>query len=204
VTLVSRRGDRAEAMAARWSVAAGAWERLEGLLAQARLFFVTTGAKHPVVRSAFLAQATMGSRGELVVLDLAVPRNVEPAARHLPGVRLFDLDDLQQLRCPAAGQPSIAIAEAERILAEELNRLQVDLRARAAAPQLAELHRLGAELAMEESARALASLERLSDVERQVVRDMAERLVRRVLYPVSRSLKADDEGQASGDGKLTA
>ena len=140
---------------------------------------------------------------ELIVLDLAVPRNVEPAARDLGGVRLFNLDDLQELRCPAAGHPSIAVAEAERILAEEMARLDSSLRARSAAPRLTELHRIGAALAREEAERALASLDSLSDVERQVVRDMADRLVRRVLYPVSRTLRAEeqsDEGDGEADG----
>jgi glutamyl-tRNA reductase len=95
------------------------------------------------------------------------------------------------------------VAEAERILTEEIARLESSLQARNAAPRLAELHRLGAELAREEADRALASLDRLSDVERQVVRDMADRLVRRVLYPMSRALRADRQSDEEG-GKQTA
>jgi glutamyl-tRNA reductase len=196
VTLVNRRPERAASLAVKLNVAAHPWEDLEALLEAADLFFVTTGAKYPVVQATDLSAAAHARQRELVVLDLAVPRNVDPAARALPGIRLFNLDDLQQLRCPAAGQPSIAVAEAERVIAEELRRLEASLRARAAAPHLAELHRLGADLAREEADRALASLERLSDVERQVVREMAERLVRRVLYPVSRSLRTEDDRSA--------
>jgi glutamyl-tRNA reductase len=118
-------------------------------------------------------------------------------------VTLFNLDDLQELRCPAAG-PSIAVAEAERILTEELSRLESNLKARGAGPRLAELHRLGAELAREESERALASLDRLSDMERQVVRDMAERLVRRVLYPVSRTIREERSADEGDESKQTA
>ena len=196
VTVVNRRPERASVLASKWKVTTGAWEDFPALVAGADLLFVTTAAKHPVVRAADLSGAGAARASELVVLDLAVPRNVEPSAGKLPGLRLFNLDDLQELRCPAAGQPSIAVAEAERILAEELARLEESLRARAAAPRLAELHRLGSELAREEADRALASLDRLSDVERQVIREMAERLVRRVLYPVSRNLRVDDERTA--------
>lgn len=204
VTLVNRRADRASTLASKWSIPSRPWEELGMLLERADLFFVTTGAKHPVVRAADLATA-QGRRGtELIVLDLAVPRNVEPAARDLGGVRLFNLDDLQELRCPAAGHPSIAVAEAERILAEEMARLDSSLRARSAAPRLTELHRIGAALAREEAERALASLDRLSDVERQVVRDMADRLVRRVLYPVSRTLRAEEQSDEGDGGKQTA
>jgi glutamyl-tRNA reductase len=113
------------------------------------------------------------------------------------------LDHLQELCCPAAGQPSIALADAQRILEEELRRLKASLRARAAAPRLAELHQLGLRLAREEADRALTSLDRLSEVERRVVREMATRLVRRVLYPVSRSLREAPPNETGGE-KRTA
>ena len=124
-----------------------------------------------------------------MTIDLSVPRNVEPSARAVPGVRLYDLDDLQQLRCPASGFATPAIVDAERLLQLEIERLLRALEAREAAPRLAELHRAAARLAEEESERALGELGDLSERERRVVRAMAERLVRRVLYPVSRALR---------------
>jgi glutamyl-tRNA reductase len=132
-----------------------------------------------------------GARGrELAVFDLSVPRNVEASVRGVPGVSLFDLDDLQRLRCPGEGFSSPAIQQAQSILEQELERLNTALCARAAAPRLAELHRMGAWLAVEEAEVALAQLGDLDEREKQVVREMAERLVRRVLYPVSRTVKA--------------
>ena len=65
------------------------------------------------------------------------------------------------------------------------------------APKLAELHRRAVEMAEQESAWALAQLDSLSDSEREIVRQMADRLVRRVLYPVSRSLRAGVESHES-------
>jgi glutamyl-tRNA reductase len=128
---------------------------------------------------------------ELFVIDLAVPRNVEAAARQIAGISLFDLDDLQRLCCPAAGSASAALVEAERVIEDEIIRLKSNLQGQAAAPRLAELHRVGQEVAEQESEWALAQLEALSDAEREVVREMADRLVRRVLYPVSRTLRAE-------------
>ena len=150
----------------------------------ADLLLVATASSRPVVTAAQLAA---GHGRELFVIDLAVPRNVEPGARHIPGIQLLDLDDLQRLCCPAAGTASAALAEAERVIEDEIDRLRSTLRGRVAAPHLAELHRLGLEMAEQESAWALAQLETLSDGEREIVREMADRLVRRVLYPVSRS-----------------
>jgi len=126
---------------------------------------------------------------QVAVFDLSVPRNVDPAARDVPGVKLFDLDDLQQLRCPVEGFSSPTIDHARRLVKEELERLKGTLRARAAGPRLAELHRMAARLAEEEAELALAQMGPVSERERQVVKEMAERLVRRVLYPVSRTVR---------------
>ena len=191
VIVVNRREERSAALAEKWEVQSRPWTDLSSLLPIADLVFVTTSAKHPLLRAEDLAAATARRWSELVVLDLAMPRNVDAAARRLAKVQLFDLDDLQKLCCPAAGEPSIAVAEAEGIIQEEVKRLEASIRERAAAPGLAELHRLGQRLAREEADRTLADLDRLSDEESQVVRDMAERLVRRVLYPVSRKLRED-------------
>jgi glutamyl-tRNA reductase len=141
-----------------------------------------------------MLQAAVAARGgrPLVVLDLAVPRNVEPAARDLPGVRLFDLDDLRLQHCPATSASSPALDHAERVLHEEYVRFRSALRHRAAAPHLAELHRLGAELAQEEADRALAELESLSERDRDVVRQLASRLTRRLLYPASKAIREQD------------
>jgi len=198
VVLVNRRPERAAALAEKWAVEPRPWTELGSLLPDADLMFVTTGAKHALVRAQELAAATARRESDLVVLDLAVPRNVEPAARGLPKISLLDLDDLQERCCPAAGHPSIAIAQAQQIIEDELERLEARLGARAAAPGLAQLHQLGQQLAREEADRALAGLDRLSDMERQVVRDLAARLVRRVLYPVSRSLRKALSAETEG------
>jgi glutamyl-tRNA reductase len=192
VALVNRHPGRAAVLATAWGATPHGWEALPALLEEAALLFVATAASRPVISAGQLAAAVAGRReGELLTMDLSVPRNVEPEARRLPRIRLLDLDDLQRLCCPAAGTPAAALDDAERVLDEELARLDQRLRGHREAPRLAELHRLGALVAEQEAARALAQLAELSEAERLVVKDMADRLVRRVLYPVSRSLRGD-------------
>jgi glutamyl-tRNA reductase len=192
VALVNRNPARATVLATAWGATPYSWDALPGLLEQAALVFVATAASRPVVTARDLAAAIAGRPDcELVTMDLSVPRNVQPEARGVPGVRLLDLDDLQRLCCPAAGMPAAALDDAERVLDEEIARLEQRLRGRVAAPRLAELHRLGAQVAEQEAAWALAQLEALSEGERRVVKEMADRLVRRVLYPVSRSLREE-------------
>jgi len=191
VRLVNRNPERARTLATAWGASPHGWDEVDRLLGEADLLFVATGASHAVLSAQQLARLTSGRARPLVTMDLSVPRNVEPDARALAGVRLFDLDDLQRLCCPAAAAPAAALQDAERLVDEELARLDQQLRGLAAAPRLAALHRHGAQVAEQEAARALAQLEDLTDQQRLVVREMADRLVRRVLYPVSRSLREE-------------
>ena len=192
VTLLSRHLDRAAVLATAWGAEAGSWEELDGHLASSDLVLVATASARPVLTASQLAGAADGTNErKLIVIDLGVPRNVEPSARVLPGIELLDLDDLQQRCCPAAGTASAELAEAEGILEEELVRLGLSLRGRVAAPRLAELHALSQQMAEQESAWALAQLHTLSESQREVVRQMADRLVRRVLYPVSRTIREE-------------
>jgi glutamyl-tRNA reductase len=207
VTLVNRNPDRAAALAGSWGIQARRWDELPGLLAAADLFLVTTGASRPCIEARFLAGLARERGGrELVVMDLAVPRNVEPEARAIEGIRLLDLDDLQRLCCPAGEGivSSTGMALAEQIILEEMARLDLAMRSRAVAPRLTELHRVGAEVAQREVAWALRRLDGLSEREQQVVRDMAERLVRRVLYPVSRSIRLDEATDDEPEESLSA
>jgi glutamyl-tRNA reductase len=197
VTLVNRHSAKAAVLAAAWGAETGTWEERDRHLASADVMLVATASARPVVSAAQLARLTEERRQRaLLVIDLAVPRNVEPSARTIPGIELLDLDDLQQRCCPAAGTASAELAEAESILEEELVRLGLALRGRVAAPRLADLHALSRKLAEQESDWALAQLQTLSDREREIVRQMAERLVRRVLYPVSRSIREETDIEA--------
>jgi glutamyl-tRNA reductase len=194
IALLNRHPERAQVLAEAWGATAGDLIQLEQKLEAADLLVVATASAHPVVTSAELARvvARRGNR-ELFVVDLGVPRNVDPAARAMAAVQLFDLDDLQRLCCPAAGTAPAALADAERVIDDELARLGLSLRSRVVAPRLAELHRIGVEMAEQESAWALAQLESLSDRQREIVRQMADRLIRRVLYPVSRTLRTEQD-----------
>ena len=202
--LANRRLERAAPLASAFGAVAGEWDALDAMLAAADVVFVGTAAGGPVLGAAQLAEALGGSGRKVAVFDLAVPRNVDPAARDVPGVQLFDLDDLQQLRCPVEGFTSPTIAHARRLLEQELDRLDAALRARAAAPRLAELHRMATRLAEEEAEAALAQLGTLSERERLVVRAMAERLVRRVLYPVSRAVRESGERPEAPEAEVPA
>lgn len=196
VVVVNRRLERARALAGESGARTAPWEELDREVGRADLVVVATAARHPVLTAAHVSQALAVSarngRG-LWVLDLAVPRNVDSAVRDLPGVRLYDLDDLQERCCPAEPEAP-ALVEARRIVETELQHLAGTLRGRAQSGRLARLHRMGEQVVEEETARLLDQLGSLTDAERQAVRSMAERVARRLLYPMSRAVRM---GEAS-------
>ena len=192
VTLLSRQPEKAAILAQAWGAEIAGLADLQKVTAGADVLLVATASARPVVDATQLARIARARSGrELLVVDLAVPRNVEPASRAVKGIQLLDLDDLQRLCCPAAGAPSAALADAEGVIEDELIRLGLSLRGRVAAPRLAELHRLSHQMAEQESEWALAQLATLSPSEREIVRKMANRLIRRVLYPLSQNLRVD-------------
>jgi glutamyl-tRNA reductase len=197
LTLLTRQPEKAQILAEAWGSDVGRLEELEARLEKADVLMVATASARPVVTAGELGRAARARGGrELLVVDLAVPRNVDPDSRSIPGIRLLDLDDLQRLCCPAAGAPSAALADAEGIIEDELIRLGLGLRSREVAPRLAELHRISRQMAEQESDWALAQLETLSPAEREIVRQMADRLVKRVLYPVSQNLRLESDRPA--------
>ena len=209
VTLINRDQARARSLADAWNLTdVRTWDALGPALVEADVVIAATAAPKPVVTADLLTNVvTARSLRPLLLLDLCVPRNIAPEAAGLPGVSLVDLDGLQAQFCPVGdgrgectGLAAATLAQAELIVEEELARLSATLRARTVGPRLAELHRLGAQLAEEEVARALEALDGLSTEDREVVRTMAERLVRRVMYPLSQAVR---EGLPTPEGATT-
>src|SRR5256885_310541 len=126
VTLVANRSyERAQAIAealgggARALALDEAWEHF----GEADIVLSSTAAPHAVVTWERVASA-IARRGDrpLCILDLAVPRDVEPAVGQLENVFLYDIDDLQAVAAQAAAERRTEIPAAERIVSEEVER----------------------------------------------------------------------------------
>lgn len=96
LTVVNRDYDRAVELAERGEGRPRELSELPEVLREADVVFVTTGASH-VILDAATVSAAMGKRAHrpLLIGDISVPRNVDPAARRIDGVTLFDVDEVQ-------------------------------------------------------------------------------------------------------------
>lgn len=117
LTVCNRTLDRAEALAARYEGAAAPLADLARRAAEADIVVAATGATEPLLRAADLSDAVRRRERPLLILDLGVPRDVEPAVGKLPGVYLNDVDDLRVIAERSLQQRSEAIPKAEAIVA---------------------------------------------------------------------------------------
>jgi glutamyl-tRNA reductase len=89
VILVNRSAERLSDLSHRYGFEGAGWDALGRVIARSDVLFVATGAPHVV-----LGQADFVGHGDKLVVDIAVPRNVDPRVAELPGIRLFNTDDL--------------------------------------------------------------------------------------------------------------
>ena len=125
IVLLNRTADRARDLAAELWGRAGSFDALHRELAHADVAVVATSADRPPVRAAslrFCREHAGTAERPLLMLDLSMPRNVEPEAGGLPGVTLLDLDALHPPLAVAEEERRIAVPAAERIVEEELLR----------------------------------------------------------------------------------
>jgi glutamyl-tRNA reductase len=127
VDMVNRSFERAEQAASQFGVRAQTWDRLDSLLIDADLVVSTTGAAEPIVTESRLRSLLSQRRkGNLLILDLAVPRDFEPSIARLPSVYLYSVDDLQSVCDRNATFRRQQWPKAKKIIEEEVQRLLAD------------------------------------------------------------------------------
>ena len=193
--LTNRTWERARALATRYDAEALPWDAREQALAEADLVISCTSAPETVLDAPAFARA-IAQRPErpLLCYDLAVPRDIAPAAGAVPGVTLRVVDDLAAAGEAARQQRQAAVADAEAIVATETARFIDWWRARAVAPAIVALRSHAEAIRDTELARALARLNELTPREEAVVRDLAGAIVNKLLHRPVTTLKAAPEG----------
>jgi glutamyl-tRNA reductase len=164
---------------------------------RADIVICSTAAPHPVVRLDTIRPVAAARRDRpLLLVDIAVPRDVEPAVGDLENVRLFAIDDLQSIVQENLAERAAEVGAAEAIAAEEAAKLIEWLRCLEAGPVLAALQRKGEAVVQGELAKVEGRLRHLSERDRELIgvlaRGVARRLLREPILAVKR-LAATEE-----------
>jgi glutamyl-tRNA reductase len=187
LVIANRSADRARRLAANLDGRAVGLDAVAGELIEADFVVTATGATLPVLTEAVVAKA-IAERAEraelrgrgLVLLDLGLPRDVEPSVRELPGVSLIDLEGL---RAALAGSDVVTDVDAVRALVSEEVSAYVDRqRALRVAPTVTALRARAAEMVAAELDRLAGRLPTLSDRERAEVATTVRRVVDKLLH----------------------
>jgi len=166
-------------------------EGLAGLLAAADVVFTTVGTNHPIIDRPMLGRAVAerDSGTPLLVVDLGVPRNVEPSAAELDGVILLDMDVLSAAVADALSGRQEEVAGAAGIVGDEVERYRVASRARDAAPLVSAIRARTEEARRAELERQRAKRTGLSDDQWDEVDAVTRAMVAKLLHQPTVALK---------------
>ena len=190
ITVVNRSFERAEELAAKWKGTSAPWEKLDDLLIAADVVVSTTGAPRPVITlERYLRLQGGREQRPLFVLDLAVPRDFEPAIGDQPGVYLYSIDDLQ-----AACQRNRQVRDKElpaamAIIEQETQLFMAELYHRASGPIIARLRQGWQDMRDQELGRLFNKLPELDERQRAEIMQSFERYVNKLLHPPLESLR---------------
>ncbi len=201
VLVTNRSPERARGLAEQIGGRAEPWEDLLGLLAAADVVLVSTGAPSYVVTRDLAASVMKARRGRsMCYIDVAVPRNVDPACAGLANVYAYDIDDLQKVVHDTHQMRAEEAIRAEAIVEAEVMAFTRERETRAALPVLAALRRQAEEIARAEAERTLSAVgARLDEKGKRSVEAMARAIVNKLLHAPTARLK---EAAASGDAML--
>lgn len=197
IFVANRRRDRALALAQRFGGDATSFDALPGELERADAVICTTASPHPILDAGELAAVMAARAGRpLLVLDLAVPRDVAPEVRDVPGVTLYDIDDLNAVVRRNRTVRQVEAQHAEGIVEEEIQRFAAWLGAREVMPTLAALRARGQAIAEQVVRENAGRWESASPRDRERIAALAQAVVNRLLHEPTVRMKRDADDRA--------
>ena len=195
VLITSRNADNAARVAAAMGATAVTTGNMADALAGADVVVACTSSPVPVV-SAHVVSAAISLRGDasspLHILDIGVPRDIDPRVSDLDGARLYTIEHLRdaygELR--GAASDSSAVADMEDIVDESALRFMRDWEARG---EIREMGRAAEAVRLREQRRTFAALAHLSDSDRSAIEAMTRAIVKGVLAGQIKELRERDE-----------
>ncbi|HYX78806.1 MAG TPA: glutamyl-tRNA reductase [Solirubrobacterales bacterium] len=196
--IANRRYDRAIGLAQRFGGRAVRFDDLPAQMERADIVVSSTGSPHHVIEPEALAEVMKARAGRpLLLIDLAVPRDIHPDCREVKGVSLHDMDDLQKLVERNTSGREAEARRAESVLRAELGRFERWLASQDVAPTVASLRERAAEIVDRVLAENESRWDSLSDTDRERLRAMANAIASRLLHePTVRLKRSSGEDDA--------
>jgi glutamyl-tRNA reductase len=197
VFIANRRYDRAIGLAQRFGGRAVRFDELPDQLTAADIVVSATNSPHHIVERDELSQVMAARQGRpLLLIDIAVPRDIDPACRELAGASVHDVDDVQQIVARNASGRAAEAKRAERILEAELSRFERWLASLEVVPAVASLRERADEIVRRVLAENEQRWESLTEADRERLELMARAIASRLLHEptlrIKRAAGSDD------------
>jgi glutamyl-tRNA reductase len=190
VFVANRHYDRAIGLAQRFQGNAVRFEELPEQLEQADIVVSATNSPHHIVERDDLEQVMRIREGRpLLLVDIAVPRDIEPACREIAGVSLHDIDDVQQIVTRNAGGREAEARRAELLLDAEQDRFERWLSSLSVTPTIASMRERADEIVRRVLAENESRWESLSEADRERLDAMAKAIASRLLHEPTLRMK---------------
>ncbi len=198
VFVANRHADRARSLAERFGGTVLSLDHLPAQLESADIVVSSTSSPHPIVTADALAEVVRARAGRpLALIDMAVPRDVEPACAELPCVSVYDMDDLQATVARNLEVRSGEAQRAEQVVEDEIQRFAKWLGQLDVVPTIAALRAGGDNIVETLLAETAGRFEALSERDRARVEALARAVAQRLLHEPTLRLKA-----SGGHGRL--
>ncbi len=173
-------------------------------IANADVVISATAATETVITAGMVREAISEDRQPpIVMLDLAMPRDIDPAVGDMPGVTLYGLPDLQAIADEHRADRADAAAEAETLIEREIPRFNESLTALATEPVIRALGAHAEAIRLRELEAGLRRLQGLTDEQRAVIESMTKSVVSKILAdPITFLRTRDDDEAASAVSRL--
>ena len=187
--VVNRTAGRGEALAGKVGARVAPFAELGAELAGADVVVSCTGAGDVVLTRGAVEEARAGAMSPLLIVDIALPRDVDPSVAGLAGVTLRDLDHLNEWAARGLSAREAEVDDVRAIISEEVERFVRSSAQRQAAPLVAQLREAVEETRQTELARFSARLAQLGDEEREVIETITRSIVAKMLHTPSVRLR---------------
>ena len=189
VTVVNRTASRGEALAEKVGAKVSSFDDLETELSCADVVVACTGSGSIVIDAAMVQRTRAQSSGPLLMVDIALPRDVDAAVADIPGVTLRDLDDLSQWAERGINKRAGEVDQVKDIISHEVERFTLDQAQRQAAPLVAQLREVVEQVRAAEIERFGTRLADLTDEQREIVESITRGIVAKLLHTPSVRLR---------------
>lgn len=198
VMVANRTYQRGKELAEKFNGEVIHWEEIESWIDEIDIIIGSTAAPHYVLHYDLIEKVMKIKKGPLFLIDIAVPRDIEPEVSEIPGVHLYDIDDLEGVVEDNLSSRKKEVVRVEKIIEQKVNEFINWWKIRKSVPVIKKMRKKAEKVKNEELDRALHQLSASEMDPEEVVKSLAHRLTNKVLHQPTVGVKKMAKGKKGG------